>query len=57
METCSAQNMGCSHNCSATPSGPICTCPVGKVLNDTKSCIGELVYIVVRNIYFLLVMN
>ncbi|GIY65583.1 low-density lipoprotein receptor-related protein 2 [Caerostris extrusa] len=39
VETCSTKNMGCTHNCSETPSGPICICPHGKVLNDTKTCI------------------
>ncbi|XP_015909717.1 low-density lipoprotein receptor-related protein 2 isoform X1 [Parasteatoda tepidariorum] len=39
IETCTTKSMGCTHNCSETPSGPICTCPLGKVLNDTKTCI------------------
>ncbi|UYV70468.1 hypothetical protein LAZ67_7003145 [Cordylochernes scorpioides] len=31
--------MGCSHNCTETPAGPLCICPRGEILNDTTTCI------------------
>ena len=33
---------GCSNTCQQTPVGPLCTCPMGEVLNttDTRVCQG-----------------
>src|SRR5205823_4319770 len=36
---CMAEKVGCTHNCTATPAGTVCTCPIGEVLNSTTTCV------------------
>lgn len=41
VNSCEAANGGCSHGCSHSSEGPICTCPHGYELGeDQKTCIG-----------------
>lgn len=41
VNSCEAGNGGCSHGCSHTSTGPLCTCPHGYELDeDQKTCIG-----------------
>jgi hypothetical protein len=41
VNSCEANNGGCSHGCSHTSTGPLCTCPRGYELDeDQKTCIG-----------------
>lgn len=41
VNSCEAGNGGCSHGCSHTSTGPLCTCPRGYELDeDQKTCIG-----------------
>lgn len=41
VNSCEANNGGCSHGCSHTSAGPLCTCPHGYELDeDQKTCIG-----------------
>lgn len=43
VNSCEANNGGCSHGCSHGSSGPLCTCPRGYELDeDQKTCIGAL---------------
>lgn len=38
MNLCDVQNLQCSHTCLQTPMGPLCRCPPGMRLQDTKVC-------------------
>lgn len=41
VNSCEAENGGCSHGCSHSSAGPLCTCPRGYELDeDQKTCIG-----------------
>ncbi|KAK2105723.1 hypothetical protein P7K49_015237 [Saguinus oedipus] len=41
VNSCEANNGGCSHGCSHTSAGPLCTCPRGYELDsDQRTCIG-----------------
>lgn len=41
VNSCEANNGGCSHGCSHSSAGPLCTCPRGYELDeDQKTCIG-----------------
>lgn len=41
VNSCEADNGGCSHGCSHSSAGPLCTCPRGYELDeDQKTCIG-----------------
>lgn len=41
VNSCEADNGGCSHGCSHSSAGPICTCPRGYELDeDQRTCIG-----------------
>lgn len=41
VNSCEADNGGCSHGCSHSSTGPLCTCPRGYELGeDQKTCIG-----------------
>ena len=41
VNSCEADNGGCSHGCSHSSEGPLCTCPRGYGLDeDQKTCIG-----------------
>ena len=39
LDDCGGTKSGCSNGCVQTPVGPLCTCPPGQSLNDTKTCI------------------
>lgn len=42
VNSCEADNGGCSHLCRHTSSGPVCSCNFGYQLDeDQKTCIGE----------------
>lgn len=41
VNSCEADNGGCSHGCSHSSAGPVCTCPHGYELDeDQRTCIG-----------------
>lgn len=41
VNSCEASNGGCSHGCSHSSAGPVCTCPRGfELAQDQKTCIG-----------------
>lgn len=41
VNSCEADNGGCSHGCSHSSTGPVCTCPRGYELDeDQRTCIG-----------------
>lgn len=41
VNSCEANNGGCSHGCSHSSGGPLCTCPGGYELDeDQKTCVG-----------------
>lgn len=41
VNSCEANNGGCSHGCSHSSAGPLCSCPRGYELDeDQKTCVG-----------------
>lgn len=41
VNSCEANNGGCSHGCSHSSTGPLCSCPRGYELDeDQKTCVG-----------------
>ena len=55
--TCSIGNGGCTHKCTMSKVGAICSCPIGFELNSTdrKSCVGQSELTIVLNSFVNLV--